>query len=218
MDEKLMRDKMGNPVPQYFNEDLEDFAVKTADGSVVTRGDVDFSRTRLLRDKLGSPIPQLWDSINNKWVVDTGQATSSGDGESGPVAWESVQDKPIEFTPSEHRHEIIEIEGLEEELEKVFTQVSSGKALLETTIKQKGSTVDKEGVIPTFKELRAAILAIESGGAGSGSSGTTLESVVIDRLVAIGLDRTTGSDMSESIMYPSNFVIDNVQIKLTEVV
>ena len=117
MGEKLIRDKMGNPVPQFFNEDLEDFAVKTVDGSVVTRGDVDFGRTRLLRDKLGSPIPQLWDNVNNKWVVDTGHGSG---GESGPVSWDSIQNKPTIF-PSI----ISEVEGLQEKLNEIWGVINS---------------------------------------------------------------------------------------------
>lgn len=72
MTEKLIRDALGSPIPQYFNLDLQMFAVETIDGSVVT--DIDFSKIKLLRDHLGSPIPQLWDTTNNKWVMDTSQA------------------------------------------------------------------------------------------------------------------------------------------------
>ncbi|WP_342578432.1 hypothetical protein [Psychrobacillus sp. FSL K6-2843] len=161
--EKLIRDVKGSPVPQFYSEDLGDYAVKTVDGSTVTRGDVDFSRTKLLRDKLGSPIPQLWDSVNHKWVVDTGQGFSGG-GDGGPVSWNIVQDKPSEFKPSKHEHEISDINGLEKELEKVFTQVSSGKSLLETAIVSKGASVNKAGELASFQELRTGIMAIEGGG------------------------------------------------------
>lgn len=62
MEEKLIRDTLGRPVPQRYNEDIN------------------FSQTKLLRDQLGSVIPQLWDAQNNKWVVMTAQNT---DGNSG---------------------------------------------------------------------------------------------------------------------------------------
>lgn len=68
-DEKLIRDALGSPIPQYFNVDSQAFAAKTENGSV---SEVDFSKTKLLRDKLGSPIPQLWDVTSGKWVRDTG--------------------------------------------------------------------------------------------------------------------------------------------------
>lgn len=215
--EKMIRDMLGSPVPQVYSKELEDYVVATVDGSTVSRGDINFNRTKLLRDLLGSVIPQLWDPVNNKWVVDTGQGRGgSGGGEGGPVGWDDISGKPSEFTPSSHRHAIADIDGLQDEFEKVFTQVSSGKSLLETIIGHKGSTVNKVGDIATFEELRSAILAITSG--GGNASGTTLDSLVIDRLVGVGLDQSANSDMMESIIYPSNFVADTVQIKLTEVV
>lgn len=71
MEEKLIRDALGSPVPQYLNLDLQMFAAQTLDGSIVTNGDIDFNKIKLLRDKLGSPIPQLWDVVNNQWTVAT---------------------------------------------------------------------------------------------------------------------------------------------------
>lgn len=80
MEKKLIRDELGSPVPQHFNEELGVFTVNTLDGSIVTNGDIDFSRTKLLRDQLGSVIPQLWDALENKWVVMTTQNAGSGSG------------------------------------------------------------------------------------------------------------------------------------------
>lgn len=166
--EKMIRDALGSPVPQVYSEELEDYVVVTLDGSVVSRGDINFNRTKLLRDLLGSVIPQLWDPVNNKWVVDTGQGRGgSGNGESGPVDWVDITNKPNEFTPIDHTHEIADIDGLEEELEKVFTQVSSGKSLLETAINSKGTTVTKATEIATFSELEMGILAIKVGSGGA---------------------------------------------------
>ncbi|SOC12772.1 hypothetical protein SAMN05880501_10749 [Ureibacillus xyleni] len=84
---KLIRDMLGSDVPQYFNLDLQMFAVQTTDGSFITANDVDFAQTKLLRDALGSPIPQLWNPIDNKWVVDDG---SYGGGTGGPISANSV--------------------------------------------------------------------------------------------------------------------------------
>ncbi|KGR88395.1 hypothetical protein [Lysinibacillus odysseyi] len=85
MEEKLIRDALGSPVPQHFNEELGMFTVNTLDGSTVTNGDIDFSRTKLLRDQLGSVIPQVWDSVNHKWVVMTTQHIGGGGGNTGTV-------------------------------------------------------------------------------------------------------------------------------------
>lgn len=168
MEEKLIRDRMGSPVPQYFNTDLEMFAVQTVDGSTVTNGDVDFSKTKLLRDKLGSVMPQVWDPINHKWVVVTTNGIGGGNGEGGgPIKWDSIPDKPIDFKPSSHTHDISEINGLQDELDTVFTQVSSGKLSLETTLEQMGYKVKKAGDIATYKELQATILEIANSGGNS---------------------------------------------------
>lgn len=78
--EKMIRDALGSPVPQVYNEDLKDYVVSTVDGSIISRGDINFNRTKLLRDLLGSVIPQLWDPVNNKWVVDTGQGREGSGG------------------------------------------------------------------------------------------------------------------------------------------
>lgn len=145
MDEKLIRDTLGSPVPQHFNEELGMFTVNTLDGSTVTNGDIDFSRTKLLRDQLGSVIPQIWDALNNKWVVAT---TQNAGGDSGGI-------------PTSHTHEISEVNGLKERLDEVFTQVSSGKLLLETAIAAKGSAVNKTGDVATFEELNDGILGVE---------------------------------------------------------
>ena len=137
------------------------FTVNTLDGSTVTNGDIDFSQTKLLRDRLGSVIPQVWDAQNHKWVVVTTQSTGgNGGGDGGPVTWDNIQGKPSEFTPSTHTHEIGEINGLQDRLDEVFQQVSSGKSLLETAVTAKGSVVDKAGDVATFEEIRTAILAI----------------------------------------------------------
>lgn len=90
--EKMIRDMLGSPVPQIYNEELNSFVVKTVDGSTVTTGDIDFRMTKLLRDRLGSVIPQLWDPVNNKWVVDTGQGQGGEGGETDytlPIASEN---------------------------------------------------------------------------------------------------------------------------------
>ena len=161
MEEKLIRDALGSPVPQHYNEELDMFTVNTLDGSTVTNGVIDFSQTKLLRDRLGSVIPQVWDTQNQKWVVVTTQ-NAGGGGEGGPVTWEGIQGKPTTFPST-----IAQIEGLQDELDTVFQQVSSGKSLLETSIKSKGGAVAKAGEIPTFQELQTGILAIEGMGSNT---------------------------------------------------
>lgn len=85
MDEKLIRDALGSPVPQYFVEDKTAYAVKTLDGRIVLSGDINFGKTKLLRDKYGSVLPQLWDAENNKWVLATSQNVGGGGAEVGEV-------------------------------------------------------------------------------------------------------------------------------------
>lgn len=92
MDEKLIRDALDSPVPQHFNEELGMFTVNTLDGSTVTNGDIDFSRTKLLRDRLGSVIPQVWDALNHKWVVITTQNNGGGIGGSSRTVHTSTVD------------------------------------------------------------------------------------------------------------------------------
>lgn len=107
MEDKLIRDALGSPVPQYFNLDLQTFAVSTIDGAVATG--VDFSKTKLIRDKLGAPIPQAWDSTNNKWVAVTTNSSSGG----GISSWNDLTDKPTEYPSS-----IPNVSGLNDALNK----------------------------------------------------------------------------------------------------
>ena len=202
MDEKLIRDALGSPIPQHYNEELDMFTVNTLDGSTVTNGDIDFSQTKLLRDRLGSVIPQVWDAQNHKWVVVTTQsAGGNGGGEGGPVTWDNIQGKPSEFTPSTHTHEISEINGLQDRLDEVFQQVSSGKASLETAVSAKGGTVNKTGSTATFQELRSGILSIPTGGSGGGEN------------TGIPL----GTIISDYVTYPTLNVTENINITFKEV-
>lgn len=86
-----------------------------------------------------------------------------GGGEGGPVTWANIQNKPTEFAPTAHSHSITDVEGLEDRLDEVFTQVSSGKSLLETKVLAKGGTVVKVGEIATFEELSTGIDSIPKG-------------------------------------------------------
>lgn len=131
MDERLIRDVLGSPVPQHFNEEWGMFTVNTLDGSTVTNGDIDFSRTKLLRDRLGSVIPQVWDSVNQKWVVVTTQNADCGSGEGSIVTWDKIQGKPPTFPPSAHTHEINEINGLQERLDEIMNLLQDGGEVME---------------------------------------------------------------------------------------
>lgn len=76
---QLIRDALGSPVPQYWDETSQTYIVLTVDGSIA---DVDFKKTKLLRDKLGSPIPQVWDVETAKFVPgkpSTGDGVSQSD-------------------------------------------------------------------------------------------------------------------------------------------
>lgn len=207
---KMIRDALGSPVPQVYSEELEDFIVATVDGSTVSRGDINFNRTKLLRDQLGSVVPQLWDPTNNKWVVDTGQAREgSGSGEGGQVAWEQITGKPTEFKPTNHTHEIADINGLSEELERVFTQVSSGKSLLETKVLAKGGTVTKTGDIPTFGELVASLDTLPKVAGG----GTTFDNFVSDSYSTSVVVPSKAAN-TETVEFPTSMVSDSVKITL----
>lgn len=94
-DSKLIRDALGSPVPQYWDETSQMYIARTVDGSFA---DVDFSKVRLLRDKLGSVIPQLWDTETARFVPGKG-------GGNGEVTIGSVQ-------------------GLQEELDATATQLA----------------------------------------------------------------------------------------------
>lgn len=60
-----------------------------------------------------------------------------------------------------------EVNDLTERVDQVFTQVSSGKSLLETKVLAKGGTVIKAGDIPTFEELGVGIDSIQQGSGGT---------------------------------------------------
>jgi lysophospholipase L1-like esterase len=68
-DTNLIRDALGSPVPQRWDETSQMYIARTVDGSFA---DVDFSKVRLLRDKLGSVIPQLWDVDTARFVPGNG--------------------------------------------------------------------------------------------------------------------------------------------------
>lgn len=41
-------------------------------------------------------------------------------GPPGTTTWSDIIDKPVEYTPAEHKHDIVDIEGLDSALEKVL--------------------------------------------------------------------------------------------------
>ncbi|WP_217595312.1 hypothetical protein [Cohnella sp. GbtcB17] len=58
---------------------------------------------------------------------------------------------------------VITATNVEDALQELFTSVSNGKALLETTITGLGGTVSKAGSVATFAELQAGINSIPAG-------------------------------------------------------
>lgn len=201
-DTKLIRDALGSPVPQYLKEDLENYVVKTVDGSTVTRGDIDFSKTKLLRDKLGSPIPQLWDTVNNKWVVDTGRSS-----EGGLVKWENIHDKPLEFVPKAHTHKISEISGLQEKLDEIW--VAMGVELPEHEPEE--PSVEYLYGLTNYSNIsyQGAI-----GGLNVGSEYSTSEDILIHgvqvKFGEIGNTYIAIGDNLSNVLVTKSFTVDNV--------
>lgn len=81
---KMIVDRNGFPVAQYFSEENNDFAVETTDGSVVLRSDFDFRLISLILDDDGFPVPQLWDPETETFVLKT-TANNVGGGGGGYV-------------------------------------------------------------------------------------------------------------------------------------
>lgn len=77
---EMIRDALGSPIPQKWDEDSQTFIASTVDGS---EANVDFSKKKMIRDRLGSPIPQKWDNDAGKFVPSAG-------GVDGEVTIESI--------------------------------------------------------------------------------------------------------------------------------
>lgn len=144
--QKMIYDALGNPIPQHFDEG-SGFYVANTRGTGDATG-IDFSKIKMIYDALGNDIPQYFDVVEGIFKPITSEGSSGGG------------------VPGEHKHSIQDVEGLDERLTEVFTQVSNGKSLLETVIVGKGSTVAKVGEVPTFEELKNGINGISTGGGG----------------------------------------------------
>lgn len=77
---EMIRDALGSPIPQKWDEESQTFIASTVDGS---EANVDFSKKKMIRDRLGSPIPQKWDNDAGKFVPSAG-------GVDGEVTIESI--------------------------------------------------------------------------------------------------------------------------------
>lgn len=103
-DSQLIRDALGSPVPQYWDETSQMYIARTVDGSFA---DVDFSKVRLLRDKLGSPIPQLWDTETAKFVPGKGGANGEVTIESVPGLKEKLDETTATLAETEQNRKVI---------------------------------------------------------------------------------------------------------------
>lgn len=137
------------------------------------------------------------------------RAEQNTGGGSGYVSWSNITGKPTTFPST-----IAQVQGLQDELNQVFTQVSSGKLSLETAIETKGVKVNKSSDIATFDELRMAILAIVTG--TGESTGNDLR-MAIDDVISIDFQQPTATNPTEYINYPITNVADSVTVTLQEV-
>lgn len=137
------------------------------------------------------------------------RAEQNTGGGSGYVSWSNITGKPSTFPST-----IAQVQGLQEQLDTVFTQVSSGKLSLETAIETKGVKVNKSSDIATFDELRMAILAIVTG--TGESTGNDLR-MAIDDVISIDFQQPTATNPTEYINYPTTNVADSVTVTLQEV-
>ena len=78
---KLIRDAMGSPIPQFYN-DGQGIFVPTTNGTG-DASNVDFTKIKLIRDALGSTIPQYFDVTQNKFIPTTSNGGGGG-GKQGP--------------------------------------------------------------------------------------------------------------------------------------
>ena len=86
-----------------------------------------------------------WDG--EKWIKQ---------GSSGVSDWADIENKPTEFPPADHTHEIAEVNGLQDELDTIG---SGGGAweLLSTTTASNSTTVDIEDFSSTYDEYKIII-------------------------------------------------------------
>lgn len=97
--QKLIRDALGSPVPQHYNEESGIFIANT-NGTGDATG-VDFTKKKLLRDALGSVIPQYYDVVEDKFKPVTSEGSSDGGGASGvpigAIVYENINQPHIEI-------------------------------------------------------------------------------------------------------------------------
>lgn len=84
-----------------------------------------------------------------------------------PVIEEDLNKLKDEVKLHEH-DEFEQINQNRVDIESLFTSVDSGKALIESTIIEKGGTISKDGEVPSFEDLKNGINTIESDGVGEG--------------------------------------------------
>lgn len=84
---KLIRDALGSPIPQYYNEEQGIFVPAT--NGTGDASSVDFTKIKLIRDALDGVIPQYFDVLQKKFVPSTNEG--GGGGEQGPPGKDGSQ-------------------------------------------------------------------------------------------------------------------------------
>ena len=91
MDEKLIRDSLGSPVPQKLNDDGTYSAMANGDAS-----NVDFSKKKMLRDRLGGVLPQQYYDVEKGRFVPGTVGGGSGVSEEDLLNLSEEVDRKIE--------------------------------------------------------------------------------------------------------------------------
>lgn len=103
--------------------------------------------------KIGDLLKQLEDSTG-------GEVT---------VTWADIQNKPSEFTPSAHTHEITEVNGLQADLDSKLESVGIGDVTgLQAELNGKLESVaiaDVSGLQTELDSIKSRLDALEGGGA-----------------------------------------------------
>ncbi|WP_153062602.1 hypothetical protein, partial [Metasolibacillus meyeri] len=73
---KLIRDALGSPIPQIYDEGKGIFIAST--GGTGDASSIDFTKIKLIRDALGGVIPQYFDMIQSKFVPVTIEGGGGG--------------------------------------------------------------------------------------------------------------------------------------------
>lgn len=219
-EKKLIRDNLGSPIPhQQWDNDLNDFVVKTLSGNTLTRHDVNWGKTRMLRDQLSSPIPQIWDDTQNKFVPYT---PSSGGGDGNPVYWQDIQNKPSTFPASPHTHSISQVDGLQERLENIPVDVGwndiKDKPSAFPPSSHNHSISQISGLQAELNSLKSRIsdLELEVDLLKNGTDDKVLQYLVKERITTNVIDEPRKGTV-DVVQYPDDFQVgESFSVELKE--